>query len=115
MARILIVEDTAPIRWLLHRVLEEDGHTVVEAADGEEGWRLWQMSTPDLTITDIGMPGISGLELIRMIRTHRPDSKILVLSAQLDAAQATMLVDPISFLPKPFELLELRRQVPRCA
>jgi len=73
------------------------------------------MSTPDLNITDIDMPGISGLELIRMFRTHRPDSKILVLSAQLDAAQATMLVDPISFLPNPFELLELRRQVPRCA
>ena len=90
MARILIVEDTASIRWLLRRVLEEDGHTVVEAADGNEGWRLWQMSTPDLTITDIDMPGISGLEFIRMIRAHRSDSKILVLSAQLDAAEASL-------------------------
>jgi CheY-like chemotaxis protein len=56
MASILIVDDDASIRALLGRILEEDGHQIREAGNGESGLRLYRNTPADLVITDILMP-----------------------------------------------------------
>jgi len=66
--RILVIDDNAAIRELLRLVLEEEGYEVIEAADGAEGLRRYQAEPTDLVITDLEMPGMDGLELLRALR-----------------------------------------------
>jgi len=65
MMRVLLAEDQAMVRGALSALLklESDIEVVGAAADGEEAWRLLQALKPDLLVTDIEMPGLSGLEL----------------------------------------------------
>jgi CheY-like chemotaxis protein len=66
--KILIVEDNPDTRDLLALLLTKQGYTVQTASDGKEGLKLIQADRPDLVITDINMPHISGVELINLAR-----------------------------------------------
>lgn len=67
---ILIVDDRAPSRAQIRRELSERGFESVEAADGEEGWRLYQERRPRAVITDMRMPGSDGMDLLHKVRGH---------------------------------------------
>jgi CheY-like chemotaxis protein len=92
MAKILVVDDNLDTREITHLHLTTEGFTVVIAADGREGLYMAGVENPDLVITDISMPGLNGIDLIRQIRSQPElaDVPILVLSAlgsgQLDDA-----------------------------
>jgi len=92
MAKILVVDDNLDTREIAHLHLTTEGFTVVIAADGREGLYMAGAEHPDLIITDISMPGLNGIDLIRQLRAQRELSNIpiLVLSAlgsgQLDDA-----------------------------
>ena len=90
--KILVVEDNLDTRELIHLHLTTEGFAVVTASNGREGLYLASAEHPDLIITDISMPEIDGLELVRQLRTH-PEFEtlpILVLTAfgadQMDQA-----------------------------
>jgi len=68
MATILTVDDSASIRQMVTFTLKSAGHQVVEAADGREGVEAAQKTKVDLVITDINMPNMNGIELIRALR-----------------------------------------------
>jgi two-component system chemotaxis response regulator CheY len=68
MATILTVDDSPSIRQMIKVVLEPAGHTVVEAGDGVQGLEKVKASRMDLVITDLNMPVMNGLELIRALR-----------------------------------------------
>ncbi|GLH81958.1 response regulator [Bradyrhizobium sp. SSBR45G] len=68
MATILAVDDSPSIRQTIKVALEPAGHTVIEAADGRAGLAQAQSSRPDMVITDLNMPVLNGLELIRALR-----------------------------------------------
>jgi two-component system chemotaxis response regulator CheY len=68
MATILTVDDSPSIRQMIKVVLEPGGHTVVEAGDGAQGLEKAKAAKPDLVITDLNMPVMNGLELIRALR-----------------------------------------------
>ena len=68
MPRILIVEDEPPLREALAASLRREGWGVDEAADGEEGWRLFRTQPPDLVVLDRKLPGLPGEELCRRIK-----------------------------------------------
>jgi two-component system chemotaxis response regulator CheY len=68
MATILTVDDSPSIRQMIKVVLEPGGHTVVEAGDGAQGLEKAKVAKPDLVITDLNMPVMNGLELIKALR-----------------------------------------------
>jgi CheY-like chemotaxis protein len=80
MACILIVDDEASIRSLLQIFLQREGHHVEVASDAESAIRMVQQHHVDLIITDIFLPGMDGLELIRNLRRSFPHVKIIALS-----------------------------------
>lgn len=80
MARILVIDDDAALRVVLRRILETAGHTVEEAADGEEGMRWCYGHQVDLVITDILMPGQEGIETIVTLQKDCPELKIIAIS-----------------------------------
>lgn len=68
MARILVINDESEIRTATRFILERDRHEMIEAACGAEGGALYHESPADLTITDLGMPGQSGVEPVAQLR-----------------------------------------------
>ena len=67
-ARILVIEDNEQNMYLIHFLLEANGHTVIEALDGEQGILRAQDSSPDVILLDIQLPGMDGYEIARIIR-----------------------------------------------
>ncbi len=80
MARILVFEDDQEMREVVRAILEEAGHEVEEAPDGERGIDLFREAPSDIVITDIRMPEKSGNETILELRTEFPGVKIIAMS-----------------------------------
>jgi two-component system chemotaxis response regulator CheY len=82
--KVLIVDDSRTIRKVLARALNKHGCTVVEAVDGRDAIDKFQAENPELTITDMVMPNMGGLEAIGAIRKLSPQAKVLVLTSTAD-------------------------------
>lgn len=82
MIRILLAEDQAMVRGALSALLglEEDIEVLGAAADGEAAWRELQRLQPDVLVTDIEMPGLSGLELAQRIQRHALPTKVVIVT-----------------------------------
>lgn len=82
MIRILLAEDQAMVRGALTALLslETDIEVLGAAADGESAWRELQRLVPDLLVTDIEMPGLSGLELAQRIQRHDMPTKVVIVT-----------------------------------
>lgn len=116
MARILIIEDDLLVRGVVRDVLEEAGHQVDEASDGEEGVARYGTRRFDLVITDILMPKRGGLNVIREIRRLRPRAKVIAISGGGKDGKLSFLSTARSFggvvtLAKPFQHQELLAKV----
>jgi len=82
MIRVLLAEDQAMVRGALTALLklEPDIDVVGTAADGEEAWRALQQLKPDLLVTDIEMPGLTGLELAQRVQRHELPMKVIIVT-----------------------------------
>ncbi|MEQ2009471.1 MAG: response regulator [Limisphaerales bacterium] len=80
MATVLIADDEQTVRDVVRRILEMDGHRVLEAVDGEEAMRKLRVEKPDLVLVDLFMPRKEGLETIMQLRRTFPDVKIIAIS-----------------------------------
>lgn len=82
MIRVVLAEDQAMVRGALTALLklEPDIDVVAGAADGEEAWRLVQATNPDLLVTDIEMPGLTGLELAQRVQRHELPCKVVIVT-----------------------------------
>jgi len=80
LATILIIDDEDIIRRSVRKILELEGHTVQDAALGQQGLTLARANPPDLIITDIFMPDKDGLEIIRALNLENPNLKILAMT-----------------------------------
>ena len=82
MIRVVLAEDQAMVRGALTALLklEPDIDVIGSAADGEEAWRAVQQSKPDLLVTDIEMPGITGLELAQRVQRHELPMKVVIVT-----------------------------------
>jgi DNA-binding NarL/FixJ family response regulator len=100
--RVLIVDDHARFRRTARRALERDGWTIVgEAADGEEALQAVRALEPDVVI-DVGLPGMSGLEVARRARDEMPGLLVVVISTRDSADYHELAVanGARGFLPK---------------
>lgn len=80
MPNILVIEDNTQMRRALTRMLETSGHRVTAAANGADGLRWWREHGADLVLTDIQMPGMSGIEVMLQLRAHAPMLPVLAMS-----------------------------------
>ncbi|HSX59099.1 MAG TPA: response regulator transcription factor [Tahibacter sp.] len=82
MIRVLLAEDQAMVRGALSALLrlEPDMDVVASAADGQEAWRLIEQHAPDVVVTDIEMPGLTGLELAQRVRDRGVASKVVIVT-----------------------------------
>ncbi len=89
--RVMLVDDHAIVRAGFRRLLEQTPGIVVaaEAASGEEAYQAFPDCCPDVTVVDLSMPGIGGLETIRRILARHPEARVLVYSMHESAAFAT--------------------------
>jgi DNA-binding NtrC family response regulator len=104
--KILVVDDDPKIRWVLRQGLEDDNYDVDEAEDGLEALQKFETFQPDLTLMDVKMPGMDGLEAMSKIREMNIKTPIIVLSAFPDSkiiVQA-MKSGAEDFLIKPFDI-----------
>ena len=103
--RVLLVEDDENFRIFLQTILEDDGHEVLTAGDGLAGSRLLQHEQVDLVITDLKMPGKSGLELFRDTIKDTDPPRFIFLTAfgKVEEAVAAMKEGAVDFLTKPLD------------
>ncbi|MGB0135054.1 response regulator transcription factor [Dokdonella sp.] len=82
MIRVLLAEDQAMVRGALSALLnlETDIDVLAEAADGETAWRELQRLKPDVLVTDIEMPGLTGLELAQRIQRHEIPTRVVIVT-----------------------------------
>jgi len=113
--RILVVDDDAPIRRTFDEHLSEAGYEVRTAADAEEALELLVEFDPALVVTDIRMPGMSGLELLRRIR-RVSDADVAVITAheEMKTAMEAMQAGAYDYLVKPLDLTAIEHLVERC-
>lgn len=109
MTRILIAEDDAGLREVIVAVLEDEGFVAHAVPDGAAALAVLSSFAPDLLITDIEMPGMSGWELLPRVHEHLPNLPVLFISAGfLSRASRQMDLAPlVRLLPKPFGVDEL--------
>ena len=112
-ASILIIEDDASIRQGLELTLLKEGYTVFTGSSAEEGQDVMAREAPDLLVLDLMLPGKSGLELCRKIRTSGNDIPILMLTALADEADRVLgfNLGADDYVTKPFSLKELVARV----
>lgn len=111
MAIVLVVDDQASIRELLRLVLLRLGHDVITAADGAEGLEAAREHRPALVVSDVAMPGRSGLDLLQDLAAEPRlrDTPVVLTSASCHPAIADAPV--FRFVPKPFRLEELEQAI----
>jgi len=104
MARILVVDDEEGLREFLSQALLGAGHVVETACDGEEALALLAKQGFDLVLTDLKMPGVDGLEVLRRVRADQPETEVVVLTAHgsVETAVEAMRLGAFDFLQKPF-------------
>jgi two-component system KDP operon response regulator KdpE len=109
---ILIVEDDEPTRTAVAANLVGHGYSVRSAADGEEALREWEQARPDLVLLDIGLPGMSGLDVIRRVR-HESATPIVIISARGSENDKVAALDlgADDYVTKPFGMLELHARL----
>src|SRR5437764_647289 len=103
--RILIVEDHAPTRMAMSKLIRQAGADVVSARDGEEGLGYLLTQRFDVLLTDLRMPVMDGFELLQHCQklpdSHRP-TRIIAISGEYESG--ALRGQPVQFLPKPFNI-----------
>ena len=100
---ILVVDDEPAMRLLLSSVLKDEGHDVTAAASGEEALQLIARRHYHLLLTDLKMPGISGLDLLEQVKRDDPGTAVIILTAfgTVEGAVAAMRMGAVHYLLKP--------------
>ena len=109
----LIVDDEPRLRQVLMHLMRSDGFTCVEAGNGEEALAMLQRHPITLMMSDLRMPKVDGLELLRQTRGRWPDVAVVMITAVADVevAVSCLAIGAMDYLTKPFHLEEVRARV----
>ena len=107
--RVLIVDDDEALRDLLARELSRSGHRVAQAPDAAACERQVKQEEPDVVLLDLMLPDAPGIDVLRKLRSERPEVQVIVLTAHgsIDTALAAMKLGAFDYLRKPCHLQEL--------
>jgi DNA-binding NtrC family response regulator len=114
-ASILIVDDDSLIRGSLVNVLSDDGAEVQVAASAEEALGMLEQVVPEIVLSDVRMPGLDGLALLKLLRERMPGVDVILMTAfdDMPTVAAAMREGAVDFLVKPLDLHDLRRVLTR--
>jgi CheY-like chemotaxis protein len=118
MARILLIEDVEEVAQVIRRTLEEAGHTVETAVDGEDGVERFRQRRPDLVLCDVFMPRKSGITVLKELRQLDANMPVIVMSGgppsrvetnapEVDLRDLARLLGAADTIAKPFRAAEL--------
>jgi len=88
MSKLLLIDDEKGIVRVLSISLKSDGYDVVTAYSGEEGLEVFQRESPDIVLTDIKMPGMDGLEVLKRVKDLNPDTEVIIITGHGDMGSA---------------------------
>jgi PAS domain S-box-containing protein len=108
---VLVIDDDPDVRNFIAASLEEQGYKVSEASDGREGLAAIERAAPDLVIIDFIMPGMTGAEVARKIRSRQPDQPILFVSGYSETEAVKRIAPDAPLLAKPFRAEALQKAV----
>lgn len=114
-ARILVVDDDENLRWVLKTQLEDLGYLVSTAINGEEALAVIEKTSPALILTDLKMPGLSGMELLDKVRADYPEIPVVIITAfaTVQSAVQAMRAGAYDYLTKPIDFDDLALAVTR--
>ena len=104
MSKLLLIDDERPIREILRLSLRSDGYEVITAEDGERGVELFQREKPPIVLTDIKMPGMNGIEVLKRIKEINPGTEVIVITGHgdMELAIQSLQLEASDFITKPF-------------
>ena len=103
MKKLLVIDDEASTRDLLKMSLESDGYTVFVAEDGPKGLEIFAREKPPVVLTDIKMPGMDGIEVLRRVKEQSPDTEVIVITGhgEMNLAVQALQLEASDFINKP--------------
>ena len=106
--RILVVDDETSLLSVLSQVLAKEGFEVITATSGEQAWEVFEKDPVPLVISDIVMPGMSGIDLLLTIKEKYPDTQVIIMTsyASFETITKALRHGAYDYLIKPFEDLE---------
>ncbi|HTS80081.1 MAG TPA: sigma-54 dependent transcriptional regulator [Myxococcaceae bacterium] len=109
MAKVLVIDDEANLRKVLAALLRRDGYDVTIAEDGEMGLAEFQKNGADAVITDLVMPKVGGMEVLRAINSADPEVPVIIITAHgtVDSAVEAIKLGAFDYVTKPFDQSEL--------
>jgi putative nucleotidyltransferase with HDIG domain len=112
---ILIVDDEISICEILSQFLRKKGYTITTASNGDAALEIIHSSDIDLVISDIKMPGMTGVDLLKIIKLEKPEIQVLMTTGfpTLDTAIEALKLGAFDYLTKPFHLEEIGEKVKR--
>lgn len=113
MAKILVIDDEAPILNLMGKSCRMQGHQVSEVLTGRDGIIALDADTPDLMIVDLKLGDMDGLDVIRYSNEHHPSVQVIMVTGNgtIESAVEAMRLGAFDYLTKPFELADLQKTV----
>ncbi|MCP3873349.1 MAG: response regulator [Desulfobacteraceae bacterium] len=110
---ILLVDDEEGIRKVLKITLEASGHHVFLSPDGESGLNTFIQENPEIVITDIKMPGIDGIELLKRIKNLNPETEVIMITGHgdMDLAVKSLKYEAADFITKPIDIVDLESAI----
>jgi len=117
--KVLIVDDEERVVQSIAGVLEDEAFRVTTARSGEEAIRIFQQEFPDVTLLDIWMPGMDGIEVLKRLKWISPDCQVIMISghATISTAMASVKLGAFDFIEKPLSLdvllMTIRRALDR--
>ncbi|HWJ20708.1 MAG TPA: HD domain-containing phosphohydrolase [Gemmatimonadaceae bacterium] len=111
--RCLVVDDERRLRQVLVRLMESDGFTCIEASNGADALDVLRRMPVTLILTDLRMPQMDGVELLREVRARYPDTAVVLITAvaEVETAVRCLAIGAMDYLTKPFHLEEVRARV----
>ena len=105
MSKLLLIDDEKAIVRVLSISLRSDGYDVVTAYSGEEGLEVFQRESPDIVLTDIKMPGMDGLEVLKRVKDFNPDTEVIIITGHGDMGSAieALQYGASDFINKPVQ------------
>jgi two-component system response regulator PilR (NtrC family) len=115
MSRVLVVDDEQSMRNMLAIALQYEGYEVVTAENGDAARAEIEARSVDLIVSDIRMPGMDGIELLRFARAHSPGTEVILVTAHAstDSAVDALRLGAYDYVTKPFDIDELKLTVRR--
>ena len=115
MATILIADDQKVVRSIISKVVQKMNHISIEASNGQEAWEIFQKGSIALSIVDIKMPKMSGIDFLKKAKALDPDAIIIILTGypSADTIVETIEEDGYTYITKPVHIDQMKDLISR--